>query len=148
MILDIRERLNRYICLAKGFDEAISFLSRNDLDDLPEGRHEIAGDDVYAVVAREKGRKEFEAQLETHNRYIDIQLVLKGSESMGWKPRSACKHPAAPYDSEKDLSFYTDTPDAFIPVNPGAFAIFFPEDAHMPLIGDGMIHKIIVKIKV
>lgn len=148
MILDILERLDRYVGLAAGLDKAVSFLSRPDLADLAEGKHEIEGDEVYAVVAREHGRAQADARLETHDRYIDIQLVLAGEDTMGWKARSHCDTPAGPYDKDRDLCFYTDEPDVLIPVKPGSFCLFFPEDAHMPLISDGMIHKVVVKIRV
>jgi biofilm protein TabA len=31
---------------------------------------------------------------------------------------------------------------------PGTFAIFFPEDAHAPMAGEGLIHKVVVKVAV
>lgn len=148
MILDIRENLDRYRSLCEGFDQAIAFLLHPGLSERPPGRHDILGDSAYAVVAVEKGRRMEEAQLETHDRYLDIQMVLAGEDTMGWKPRASCRHPSGPYDPEKDLCFYTDAPDAFIPVKAGAFAVFFPEDAHMPLISEGTIHKVVVKIRV
>ncbi|NJD55400.1 MAG: DUF386 domain-containing protein, partial [Nitrospirae bacterium] len=42
--------------------------------------------------------------------------------------------------------FFVDKPDAWLSVEAGAFAIFFPEDAHMPLISPGRIHKVVVKV--
>ena len=148
MILDIRENLDRYLSLAKGFDQAIPYLLRPDLADLPSGRHDIDGDEVFAIVAREKGRKRKDALLETHDRYLDIQMIIKGEDTMGWKPRITCKNPSGPHDPDKDIRFYTDEPDAFFPVKSGAFALFFPEDAHMPLISEGEIHKVVIKIRV
>jgi beta-galactosidase beta subunit len=44
--------------------------------------------------------------------------------------------------------FFTDPPEAWLPVHNGTFAIFFPEDAHLPLISPGQIHKVVVKVAV
>ena len=148
MILDIRENLHRYRSLANGFDRAITFLFQPGLADLPSGRHDIDGDSVFAIVAREKGRSVAAAQLETHDRYLDIQMVIQGEDTMGWKPKATCQNPTGPHDPDKDIRFYRDEPNVFIPVKAGAFALFFPEDAHMPLISEGDIHKVVVKIRV
>jgi biofilm protein TabA len=50
------------------------------------------------------------------------------------------------YDQESDIQFFADNPDAWIATESGAFVIFFPEDAHMPLISSEQIHKVVVKI--
>ena len=148
MILDILENAHRYLALHKDFARAFDFLLRPDLKELPAGKHEIDGGSVYAIVAREAGRRKEDALLETHEKYIDIQLVLAGTDEMGWKPRSLCKHPFGKYDPQNDEQIFTDEPDAWISTQSGAFVIFFPEDAHMPLISSEPIHKVIVKIAV
>jgi len=82
MILDSLENAHRYAILYKGFPKAIEFLLRPDLNELPVGNYEIDGDRVYAMVAKDSGRKKEDAQLEIHERYIDIQLVLTGTDEM------------------------------------------------------------------
>lgn len=146
MILDVLENAHRYLALNKGFAKAFEFLSRPDLKELPVGKYEIDGDQVYAMVAKEAGRKKEDALLETHETYIDIQYILAGTDTMGWKPKSLCKQPTQEYDEKKDIQFFADKPNAWLATESGAFAIFFPEDAHMPLISSGQIHKVIVKI--
>jgi len=34
------------------------------------------------------------------------------------------------------------------PVPAGSFAVFFPEDAHAPMVSDGEVHKVILKVAV
>lgn len=148
MILDVLENAHRYLALRQGFALAFEFLGRSDLRELPVDTYEIDGERVYAMVAKETGRKREDSLLEAHERYIDIQLVLAGIDTMGWKSKSLCKQPSAPYDPEADIQFFADEPDAWLPTQSGAFAIFFPEDAHMPLISSGHIHKVVVKIAV
>jgi beta-galactosidase beta subunit len=67
---------------------------------------------------------------------------------MGWKPLKRYKSPASGFDMDEDIGFFNDEPDAFIPVRAGYFVIFFPEDSHMPLIGDEVLHKVVIKIAV
>ena len=148
MILDVLENARRYLALSNGFSKAIEFLLRPDLKELPMERYEIDGDRVYAMVSMNPGRKREDALLEAHEKYIDIQLVLAGTDDMGWKPRLLCKQPSEEYDQKNDIQFFTDKPDVWLSTGSGAFAIFFPEDAHMPLISSGQLHKVIVKVKV
>ena len=148
MIMDILTNSKRYLPLHKGFAKAFAFLMRPDLETLPVGRYEIDGDHVYAMVAQDRGRDMKDALLETHERYIDIQFVLGGTDRMGWKPKVACAQPAGGYDNQADIQFFADQPDVWLPTSSGMFAIFFPEDAHMPLISSGQIHKVVVKIAV
>lgn len=146
MIIDVLDNADRYLVLNKGFRSAFAFLMRSDLGELKPGRHEILNDRVYCIVEDATGRKREDAELEAHQRYIDIQLVLKGTDTMGWKRQPDCKDVTKPYNAEMDIEFYGDEPDAWIPVQEGMYAIFFPDDAHMPLISDGHLHKIIVKV--
>lgn len=147
MILDVLENAHRYFAMNNGFARAFEFLTRTDLRQLAVGKYEIDGYRVYAMVAREPGRKKEDALLETHEKYIDIQLVLAGTDTMGWKPKALCKQPYGEYDQETDLQFFADKSDVWLSTKPGAFAIFFPEDAHLPLISTGQLHKVVVKVK-
>ena len=147
MILDILENADRYLALHEGFAKAFEFLSNSGLKDLPVGRYAIDGDRIYAMVSIGPGRRKEEALLETHEKYIDIQFILEGCDTMGWKPKSVCRQPTGEYDEKSDIQFFADTPDAWLATNSGSFAIFFPEDAHLPLISTGEIHKVVVKVK-
>jgi YhcH/YjgK/YiaL family protein len=146
MILDTLENAGRYHGLHRAFKQAFAFLMRRDLKDLPPGRHEIDGARVFALVSKGPGRKKQDAKIEVHEKHVDIQYILSGTDEMGWKPKSSCTAPAGPYDPEKDIRFFSDEPDAWVVVRPGAFAIFFPEDAHLPLVSAGEVHKVVVKV--
>ena len=148
MILDVLENAPRYSVMSKRFSKAIEFLLRSDLKELPVGKYEIDGDRIYAMVSRGPGRRQEDSMLETHEKYIDIQLVLSGTDGMGWKPKSLCKQPAGEYDRKSDVQFFEDKPDAWLSTHSGAFAVFFPGDAHMPQISSGQLHKVVVKVAV
>lgn len=146
MILDVLENAHRYLNLHKGFAKAFEFLLRPDLKELPVGKYEIDGERVFAIVSEDHGRKKEDSLLETHEKHIDIQLVLSGTDTMGWKPKSLCKNPTGAYDPEEDIQYFTDEPDSWIATKSGFFVIFFPEDAHMPLISSGQLHKVVIKV--
>jgi biofilm protein TabA len=146
MILDVIGNLPCYQVLNKGFAKAIEFLSRPDIKELPAGRYEIDEERIYAMVSKGYGRKKEDALLEVHEKYIDIQLLLEGSEKMGWKSRSSCIQQSGEYDQTSDFQFFADEPDVWFSIASGTFVIFFREDAHMPLISSGQVHKVVVKV--
>ncbi len=115
---------------------------------MDSARNEIDGDKLFALMSRKIGKQRNEAKLEVHRKYIDIQFVLGGIDTMGWKPASDCSEVLAAYDEEKDIGFFADEPSMWCPVHAGAYAIFFPEDAHAPMVSNGEIHKIILKVAV
>jgi YhcH/YjgK/YiaL family protein len=89
-----------------------------------------------------------DAKFEAHNSYIDIQVLISGVEQMGWKPRNTCTQPKGEFNTEKDVIFYNDKPDMYFQLQPGQFAIFYPEDVHAPMIGEGPIKKLVIKVKI
>lgn len=111
-------------------------------------RDEIEGDKLIALISRKIGKQQNEAMLEVHRKYIDIQFVVEGIDTMGWKAASDCREVLSPYDKEKDIGFFADEPAVWLPVQAGTYAIFFPEDAHAPMVSNGEIHKIILKVAV
>ncbi len=148
MILDDLANCERYFKLHPGFAIAFAFLRRKDLGNLPPGRHEVDGDRVYASVDKGDGRGRPGAKLEAHRKYIDIQFVFAGTDEMGWKTLKQCTQLEQPYDDKKECAIFGDESDAWITTRPGQFVIFFPEDAHAPMRGDGPIHKVILKVPV
>ena len=146
MTLDRTETLTDYASLHPLIPAAAKFLSRPDLADLPDGRYEIQGEEVYAMIMRAPGKAEKEAKLEAHNRYIDVQALLSGEEAIGYRLRATCTQPIDEYDQEKDIIFFEDDSDGWIPVKSGQFAIFLPHDAHAPMVSTGDLHKVVVKL--
>ena len=148
MILDTLTRSDRYRALHPLFPGAFDFLRTADLDALAPGRHAIDGERLFAIVEACPGRTRAQAKLECHRRYIDIQLVLEGVDEMGWKALADCVAPATEYDEARDIRFFDDAPASWVATPAGSFCLFFPDDAHAPLVGDGMIRKVVVKIAV
>jgi YhcH/YjgK/YiaL family protein len=148
MVLSTLGDADRYLMLHPLFAAAFSFLRGTDLKSLPSGKHAVQGEEIFAIVEASAGRTRAEAKLECHRCYIDIQLVLEGVDEMGWKPVDECTSPATDYNAARDIRFFNDTPSSWIATPPGSFCIFFPEDAHAPLVSTGMIRKVVMKIAV
>jgi YhcH/YjgK/YiaL family protein len=148
MIVDTIDQCVRYRGLHPGFAAAFDFAMSGDLATLAAGRRLIDGDRLYVSIDHTAGRGRAGARLESHRRYIDIQLTLDGDEEIGWRPLSQCRAAAGPHDEQRDIRFYDDQPDSWVAVPRGRFAIFFPGDAHAPLGGTGLLKKAIFKIAV
>ncbi len=148
MILDTLARAERYYGLHPLFPHAFDYLRTTDLLELAPGIHPVLGEQIFAIAESGPGRTRKDAKLECHRRYIDIQMVLKGVDEMGWKPLADCVEPATEYDAARDIRFFSDAPKSWIATPSGAFCLFFPDDAHAPLVSADMIRKIVVKIAV
>jgi biofilm protein TabA len=148
MIIDSLSNAGKYYGIHRHFAKAFEFILLQDLASMEPGKYEVLGDEIHASVALKEGLKKSEGKPEAHNNYIDIQVCPAGTEQLGWRPRQTCNNPKGEYNPEKDVIFYTDEPDTWFSLQAGQFAIFFPEDVHTPMIAEGQIKKLVVKIKI
>jgi biofilm protein TabA len=149
MIIDTLANAPKYFNLHPSFKKAFDYINQNDLVSLKDEPTEISDDlKVIANNANGKTTEESLAKFECHDKNIDIQLCVKGKETIAWKPREKCLTQKGAYNPLKDVRFFSDAPDMFFQLNDGQFAIFFPEDVHAPMIGDGEIIKIVIKVKI
>jgi YhcH/YjgK/YiaL family protein len=149
MILDTLQNAARYACVHPLFAKAFEYIRSADLSSIEDGKFEIDGDNLRAIVSNKKGMTAAESavKFECHDKHIDIQLCISGTEMLGWKPREACTSQRGEYNAEKDVVFYNDAPDMYFELRDGQFAIFYPEDVHAPMIGEGTIKKMVIKVK-
>lgn len=148
MVIDTLANINKYKSLHPLFGQAFEHIQSLDLEKIEVGRYDIA-DGLKAIISDKAGMSVDEgiSKFECHNKHIDIQLCIRGKEQYGWKPRSKARDQNGDYNEEKDVLFYKDAPDTFFHLTDGQFAIFFPEDVHASMIGDGEIKKIVIKIR-
>jgi biofilm protein TabA len=149
MIIDTVQNASKYFSVHPLFEEAFAFIKETDLANAADGKSDIA-EGVKAIFSNSPGKtKEASlAKFECHNKNIDIQLCINGMETIGWKPRSKCVTPNGGYNEEKDVQLYHDGADTFFQLTNGQFAIFFPEDVHAPMVGEGEIKKLVIKVKI
>lgn len=148
MILDCLAACERYAGLHPGFADGFAFLKRADLAELGDGRHEIDGDRVFAIVARTSGKGRENARLEFHRKYIDIQFAIGGTDVIGWRPSGECSAEEATFDKDADCGFFPDGATAWCDLPPNTFMVLYPEDAHAPLATCEELHKVVVKVAV
>lgn len=129
------------------FAQAFQYIRENDFSKKEDGRYDIEGDNLFANIQTLSGKNPKEATIEVHKKYIDIQIPLIGVEQIGWKPAADLLEESIPYDDKQDIAFYVDKPTSIARIYPGQCAIFYPEDGHAPGIGEGLLRKIVIKIK-
>ena len=148
MILSALSNANRYAALHPLFPRAFDFIRNTDLKTLKPGIHPIIDMQLFVIMEEAHGRTRAAAKLECHRKYIDIQLVLEGVDEMGWKALADCQRSIDDYNEERDIQFFDDAADSWISTPANSFCIFFPEDAHAPLVSAGKIRKVIFKVAV
>jgi YhcH/YjgK/YiaL family protein len=133
MIYDQTKKIASYKGLSKNLDAAIDYLLKNDITKLPDGKHPVVGADTVIVqLSHSETKKSEDARFETHKKYIDIQMVLEGKETCYCLPLEGFEEDGA-YITERDVSFYKNKEDACsLILEPGVFAVFFPQDVHKP----------------
>ncbi len=151
MILDVVSNAAKYKGLMAGLDRVFDMMANTDFGSRPDGRCEFDGDKLYYIVMSAQTRPVREGLFETHQKYIDVQYVLAGKELIGWEFEDRLKvH--TPYDEQKDACLYKAPRSlTLLGVNSGMFGVFFPSDAHMPLVHKGkaqQIKKVVFKVKV
>ncbi|MEA2062188.1 MAG: YhcH/YjgK/YiaL family protein [Gemmatimonadota bacterium] len=152
MISDSLDMHERYLNAAPGLGKAFAWLSKNAKDPPGDGKYEIGGERVFAIVVTYTTAPRSEKILEGHQRYIDLQyLAAGGPEAIPFVP--AGRAPITEdYDPTADLVKYDpEAAKSEIVLEQGDFAIFFPEDAHMPGVAHAEpveVKKIVVKVRV
>jgi biofilm protein TabA len=148
MIIDTIQNASKYFSMHPLFEKAIAYIKATDLLNAADGKSDIA-EGLKAIISNAPGktRETSLAKFECHDKNIDIQLCVKGVETIAWKPREKCLTANGDYNPEKDVRFFSDAPDTFFELTDGQFAIFFPEDVHAPMIGEGEIKKLVIKVR-
>lgn len=149
MIIDTLNNASKYFSVHPLFEKAFAFIGQTDLANAADGKSDIS-EGLKAIFSNKPGvaAEASVAKFECHNKHIDIQLCIKGVETIGWKPREKCVVENGGYNEEKDVQLYHEQPDMYFQLTDGQFAIFFPEDVHAPMIGDAPIKKLVIKVKI
>ena len=148
MIIGKLKDLKKYIGLSNKIDQAIKYVLNNDLLSLEIGRYELS-DDV--IVNRQEYYGKTDAFAESHRDFIDLQIVLKGKEKMGYADISnPTLNVMEDYNYDIDLAkFYVDDECHYL-MTESSFALIFPEDVHRPgmKVDNELIQKVVLKIRV
>lgn len=152
MIADKLSNIELYKSSIPFYNEIIDFIKANPLSSLNPGKYPIVGESVFILVQEYKTQTEAEKKWESHKKFIDIQIVLKGEEYLGFSPTETLVIETE-YDKEKDLIFYHNDKiqRSKVLLSKDEFAIFFPHDAHKPglhLTRESEVKKAVIKVLV
>lgn len=151
MVVDSLANADLYRALGPGIAAGLQWLRDFDPARTPDGRHDIQGDDLFALVQSYDTTPGAEKRFESHEVYADIQLVAAGRERLLHTATRSLEVLEA-YDPERDIAFYHEPPaSSSVLLQPGDFAILFPDDAHKPGCmagGREGVRKVVVKVKI
>jgi len=148
MVYDHIKYASAYFNLSPGIRTALEYLRRTDLAALPEGRHAVDGERVFALVSDYTTKSTHETFWEAHRRHVDVQYVHTGTERIGVGDLADFR--CEPYVAERDLVVAHGDSARTLEMRGGQFAILFPHDVHMPgLVNQvpGHVRKIVVKVR-
>ncbi len=152
MVFDNLKNCELYFGMHPRFCEAFDFIKKAIDDDLPAGKYEIDGKELWASVQEYTSKLYEDAKAEAHKNYIDIQFIVSGVEVIeGFDIAKAT--PKSEYNDVKDVMFYEDESNAAKGIlTKDEYGIFFPHDVHKPgmcLNGNqDIVKKIVVKVKI
>ena len=151
MIIDHLVNAAQYASLHPRFAEAFHYLKNFD-PNTPDGKHELDGKRLFAMVQRSDTAPESARAWESHQVYADIQYVVSGREKMLWAPASELT-PQDGYNAERDMEKYAEVAplhSAANLVSGDLFTMYFPQDGHKPGVmveQPEPVLKIIMKIR-
>ena len=150
MNYDKISNLNTYKTLSPDIYAGLEFLQQLSPDIAP-GTYQLTPR-VKAIVSEYETKVKNEVGFEAHRKNIDIQYLLKGEERIACMPIEKLTE-TEPYIEEKDAAFYAA--EGFVAqtmtIGGGYFAIFFPQDGHMPQLcvnEPQMVKKVVIKVRI
>ena len=149
MIYDNVNNIDTYKGLSPDINAGLKFLQQA-TPDLALGVHQLSSR-VKVIVSEYETKLKNEVGYEAHRKNIDIQYLLKGEERIACLPIEKLEE-TTPYSEEKDAAFFTASiQPQEMTIGDGCFAIFFPQDGHMPQLSFGetmMVKKVVVKVEI
>ena len=123
-----------WVTCPTAIQQMLELLSDPAIEQKGEGRHEVNGDMFYVLMHYDSAPLE-QVPPETHKKYIDVQFVRRGQESMLWAPlrKEESKQNgepgsqiSVPYNPEKDVQYYQlPSPYTLLPCPAGSVNVFF-----------------------
>lgn len=145
MITDKLKNLAKYNIVSH---EIVDFL--NNLSAQSDIGHNEICEGAYANIDEYCTKPIKNCKFEAHKKYIDIQMLLQGSEELDYISVDGLQV-SEEYDEKRDVMFFKNpskTPDT-LQLDPFKFALIYPHEAHRPQMGDGQkVKKVVVKIAV
>jgi YhcH/YjgK/YiaL family protein len=147
MVVNTIENANLYKNLSPLIKKAFAYIKKTDFSKLESGRYVIEDEKLFSILQEYETKDLEEGKIEAHRKYIDIQFMISGSELIGVTP-SLSQTIIKEYNEEDDYALFAGN-TSMIKLSAGQFAIFFPEDLHMPGIKTDekmKVRKVVLKV--
>ena len=145
--IDVSEFYNQYQKRPDLWSLVFDFLKEN-LVSKPIGTYVLKENELKAIVSEYETKTPEVAKWESHRKYIDLQYVISGKETMGLLPFDKAVFQEE-YQPDKDLIFFGEQEGTFFTATPESYYLFFPKDVHRPglrINRPEMVKKLVIKI--
>lgn len=121
---------------------------------IPAGRVYLSDDGLtYANVDEYTTKPHDNCRLEAHKKYIDIQIMLDGTEELDFTDIEGLDV-SEPYDAARDVMFFAAPKKVLnkVILSAGKFVLLYPHEAHQPQMAyknsPADVKKVVVKIPI
>lgn len=116
--------------LTQRIEEVLNYLKKVNIEDQNIGKRIDVNDDFFYSIQSYKTKPSEECRLESHRKYVDIQMMIKGEELIDLAD-IASLNLQEDYDDTKDIMFW-EIPQrmARVKIKSGDYIILYPENAH------------------
>lgn len=151
MVADYRQHLSQYAALGFDAQAVFAFIQRAEKEQLPAGRYELDDERLFAMIQEYETKERECCFYEAHKLYGDIQYMALGTEVIYGAHVDGLKVVENRMPGE-DIVFYDRAfEEETITLKAGMFAVFLPQDAHMPCCQykkQERVRKIVIKFRV
>ncbi|AET57161.1 putative beta-D-galactosidase [Paenibacillus terrae HPL-003] len=151
MICDELKEMSNYDVLGNYSEKMMELIEKIDLENFKTGKVLIDGMNFFALLTEYDTKPWEETDIETHDKYYDVVIVLEGRENIYVDFRDSFTVKKA-YSEEKDITFYQLKKEKIrVTMEPGMFILFLPNDIHHPYCdceAKSHIKKVTFKIKI
>lgn len=147
MVIDKIENSGLYENLSPRIKKAFDYIKKTNFNQMEMGKHLIEGETIFCKLMEYETKDVKDCNLEAHHKYIDVQYIISGKEFIGITTLISQK-PITNYDEKDDYTFYQG-PSSLVLLEAGQFAVFFPDDVHMPAIktdAPAKLKKAVIKV--
>lgn len=146
MIIDKINNILLYKALIPNLEAGVNAIKQ--LETFEEGKYTFEGG--YFLIQKGETKPMEEGTFEAHRKYIDVQIVVDGSEEIAWAYIKDLKT-VIEYDDIKDAERFNGDKNHNMLISKDMFYIAFPHDGHRAASHIKQKHsytKIVIKLPV
>lgn len=137
--------------ICRRVENALKYLKGLNISESDAGTKRVVNDNFFYSVQSYMTKPAEECRLESHRRYIDIQIIAAGKESMDLSDISRLSVNEE-YNEEKDVTYWkTPCRMSRVSLGTGDFTVLYPETAHRGGISvdeSESVLKVVGKVKI